>query len=252
MNRTTIVVVFGREFDRRDKETVQRISQRSFVDRPTPLLPANALKHDLMRPTDALDYECCNQCKAIVGGEGIMQAPPDDCEIVSGDGADHECFDTPGGPGMPAETPEGKARRVSGRTIRCPGHRETVKLLKDLGPERRRDPMRDIFATALPRTDRDVVPIFCTARGIRDGRPVERSFLDKSRACRIVRRTWSAIQIITAAGVCGVPDLPRCGALPSRGFVRHEDVPLAAFLATASGALHQAGTVTPLQSAQAA
>ena len=41
----------------------------------------------------------------------------------------------------------------------------------------------------------------------------------------------TAIQRTTAAGVCAVMDLLLTGRLPQRGFVRQEDVPLAAFLA---------------------
>ena len=36
INRTKTFVVFGRKFDRRYKETVQRISQQFFADQPTP------------------------------------------------------------------------------------------------------------------------------------------------------------------------------------------------------------------------
>ncbi len=210
-----------------------------------PLFPTNALKYNLTWSTDGLINEYCNPCEAIVDGARALQAPLEDHESISIDGTDYECFNTSGGLGTLAETLEGRARRVSYRTIRYPGHREIVKLLlHDLGLERRRDLMRDIFETALPRTDQDVVVIFCTARGTVDGRLVERSFLNKSHAREIGGRTWSAIQITTAAGICGVLDLLRRGALPARGFVRQEDVALDAFLATEFGALYDAGTVT--------
>ena len=49
----------------------------------------------------------------------------------------------------------------------------------------------------------------------------------------------SAIQITTAAGICAAVDLFREGALPQRGFIRQEQVPLPAFLANRFGAAYQ-------------
>jgi saccharopine dehydrogenase-like NADP-dependent oxidoreductase len=45
----------------------------------------------------------------------------------------------------------------------------------------------------------------------------------------------SAIQITTAAGLCAMVDLHREGKLPKSGFVKQEDVPLAAFLGNRFG-----------------
>ena len=43
-------------------------------------------------------------------------------------------------------------------------------------------------------------------------------------------RWFTAIQITTAAGICGAVDLLLGGKLPNRGFVKQEQVPLPAFL----------------------
>ena len=46
---------------------------------------------------------------------------------------------------------------------------------------------------------------------------------------------WTAIQITTAAGITAVLDLLKEGALPSKGFIRNEDVPFEAFIGNRFG-----------------
>ena len=215
-----------------------------------PQFPTNALKYNLTWSTDGLINEYCNPCAALVDGKPVNLAPLEDLEILGHDGVDYECFNTSGGLGTLAESLTGRARRVSYRTIRYPGHRDILKmLLHDLGLERRRDLMKDIFESALPRTDQDVVLVYCTATGWQDGALRERTFINKTVARQIGGQTWSAIQITTAAGILGVVDLMRQGHLPQQGFVGQEQVKLADFLATDFGALYAPGTVTELEQA---
>ncbi len=210
-----------------------------------PLYPTNALKYNLTWSTDGLINEYCNPCDAIVNGERVKTAPLEDYELLGHDGVEYECFNTSGGLGTLPETLEGKARAVSYRSIRYPGHCDILKLLlKDLGLERRRDLMKDIFETALPRTDQDVVLVYCTAKGMIDGSLREKSLINKSFAREISGQVWSAIQVTTAAGVLGVVDLMRTGALPAKGFVRQEQVTLSDFLNTEFGQLYRAGDAT--------
>lgn len=215
-----------------------------------PLYPTNALKYNLTWSTDGLINEYCNPCDVIEGGQRIKTAPLEAHEMFGLDGVDYECFNTSGGLGTLTETLLGKARHVSYRTIRYPGHRDIVKmLLKDLRLETRRDLMRDIFETALPRTDQDVVLIYSTATGWIDGEYREKSFINKSLAGQVNGRTWGAIQLTTAAGVTGVLDLMRQGKLPCQGFIRQEDVSLTDFLATEFGRYFGKGDLTRLDSA---
>ncbi len=210
-----------------------------------PLYPTNALKYNLTWSTDGLINEYCNPCDAIVNSERTKTAPLEDYELIGHDGVEYECFNTSGGLGTLPETLEGKARAVSYRSIRYPGHRDILRLLlNDLGLERRRDLLKEIFETALPRTDQDVVLVYCTAKGMVGGTLREKSLINKSFARTIDGQVWSAIQITTAAGVLGVVDLMRTGVLPSRGFVRQEQVKLDDFLNTEFGRLYRAGDVT--------
>jgi saccharopine dehydrogenase-like NADP-dependent oxidoreductase len=208
-----------------------------------PIFPTNALKYNLTWSTDGLINEYCNPCEAIVDGKPAILAPLEDLETICHNGVNYECFSTSGGLGTLAEQLIGKARRVTYRTIRYPGHCEILKLLlHDLGLERRRDLLKDIFETALPRTDQDMVLIFCTATGLRDGVLIERSFINKSTARTVNGKHWNAIQVTTAAGVLAVVDLMRQGRIPNAGFVSQADVGLNDFMDTEFGALYSAGT----------
>ena len=64
-------------------------------------------------------------------------------------------------------------------------------------------------------------------------------FARKIFADRDEQAPLSAIQITTAAGICGAVDLFREGKLPQSGFIRQEQVELPAFLANRFGSAYQ-------------
>lgn len=213
-----------------------------------PLYPTNALKYNLTWSTDGLINEYCNPCDALVNGSLTSTAPLEDLETISIDGVDYECFNTSGGLGTLAESLMGKANSVSYRTIRYPGHCAIIKmLLHDLGLERRRDLLKEVFETALPRTEQDVVLVFCTVTGRQGGEFRERSFINKIVARSVNKQHWSAIQITTAAGVCGVLDMVRRKELPQAGFISQEQVKLSDFMKNEFGKLYQPGNQTGLE-----
>ena len=87
----------------------------------------------------------------------------------------------------------------------------------------------------MPITFQDVVVIFCTASGQRKGQFVQISDARKIYGQSIDGESWSAIQLTTAAGVCGVVDLYFDGKLTGSGLVRQEQVKLSEFLANRFG-----------------
>ncbi|MEM6781919.1 MAG: saccharopine dehydrogenase family protein, partial [Pseudomonadota bacterium] len=120
--------------------------------------------------------------------------------------------------------------------IRYPGHRDILRiLLQDLRLNERRDLMKDIFEYALPTTYQGVVLIFATVRGHIDGVFVEETHAQKVYSREIDDQIWSAIQITTASGVCGVLDLMAEGKITQKGFVRQEDVDFTDFMANRFG-----------------
>jgi len=201
-----------------------------------PKYPSNALKYNLTWSTDGLINEYCNPCEAIVDG-ALREVPPlEEKEHFSLDGIDYEAFNTSGGLGTLCETLSSRVKNLNYRTVRYPGHCAIMKtLIRDLRLGERRDVLKDIFEFALPVTLQDVVLIFATVSGDRDGRFMQDTYAHKVYAREMFGRTWSAIQITTASGICAMLDLMRAGKLPDRGFVRQEDAKFADFITNRFG-----------------
>ena len=201
-----------------------------------PRYPSNALKYNLTWSTDGLINEYCNPCEAIVEGE-LREVPPlEEKEHFSLDGVDYEAFNTSGGLGTLCETLQGRVDNLNYRTVRYPGHCDIMRMLiRDLRLGERREVLKDIFEYALPVTLQDVVLIFVTVSGYRDGRFMQETYAHKVYAREINGRVRSAIQITTASGICAMLDLLRAGLLPQRGFVRQEQAKFADFIANRFG-----------------
>ena len=204
-----------------------------------PTFPNNALKYNLTWSTDGLINEYCNPCLAIRDGEAIGTLPLEEVERFSMDGIDYEAFNTSGGLGTLTESLAGRVENLNYKTVRYPGHRDIVKMLvRDLRLDRRRDLLKDVLESAIPITKQDVVLIFVTVTGEREGRLQQETFAKKIYAQEIDGRLFSAIQITTAAGICAMVDLLVEGKLPQTGFVRQEQAPLQDFLANRFGSYY--------------
>jgi len=201
-----------------------------------PQYPSNALNYNLTWSTDGVINEYIEPCEAIVEGELIEVPALEEREEFALDGVTYEAFNTSGGLGTLAETLKGKVRTLNYRTIRYPGHAAIMKaLLNDLGLRHRREVLKDILENALPTTMQDVVIIFVTVSGRKDGRLVQETYAHKVYAAPIAGKMHSAIQITTATSICAVLDLLAAGRLPARGFVRQEEIGLDVFLANRFG-----------------
>jgi saccharopine dehydrogenase-like NADP-dependent oxidoreductase len=207
-------------------ETVRAVKMRVGA---LPRYPLNRLKYNLTWSTDGLINEYCNPCEALRDGKLVSLQPLEGLEHFVIDGVEYEAFNTSGGLGTLCESLAGRVGSLDYKTIRYPGHCEILKLLlDDLGLAGKRGVLKEIFESSLAETPQDVVHVLVTASGMRDGHLVQETF---SRTILGLGPDDTAIQRTTAAGLCVVLDLMMTGRLPSRGFVRQEDVPLAAFLA---------------------
>lgn len=212
-----------------------------------PQYPSNALNYNLTWSTDGVINEYCEPCEAIVDGELVSVPPLEEREEFSLDGITYEAFNTSGGLGTLCETYKGKVRTLNYRTIRYPGHAAIMKaLLNDLGLRDRRDVLKDILENALPATMQDVVVIFVTVSGRKNGRLLQESYANKIYSHVIGDAMLSAIQITTASGICAVLDMLANGKLPAKGFVRQEDITLDAFLANRFGRNYAQASTTHL------
>ena len=201
-----------------------------------PQFPHNALKYNLTWSTDGLINEYCNPCESIRDGLKGEVPALEELEEFSLDGIEYEAFNTSGGLGTLCETLEGKVENLNYKTVRYPGHCEIVKMLvRDLRLGQRRALFKDVLETAIPITYQDVVLVFVTVSGWRDGRLTQESYAKKIYATEVGGRMMSAIQITTAAGICAMTDLLVHGKLPQAGFVRQEETVLSDFLANRFG-----------------
>ena len=196
-----------------------------------PRYPSNALNYNLTWSTDGVINEYCEPCEAIVNGR-LREVPSlEECEEFSLDGVTYEAFNTSGGLGTLCQTLAGKVRNLNYRTIRYPGHAAIMKaLLNDLNLRNRREVLKDILENAVPATLQDVVIVFVTVSGMKDGRLMQETYVNRIYAQPIAGVLHSAIQVTTAGAICAVLDMLAGGQLPDRGFVRQEDIPLEAFL----------------------
>ncbi len=196
-----------------------------------PQFPDNALKYNLTWSVDGLINEYCNPCEAIHDGRCVEAPPLEGLEDFVLDGVRYEAFNTSGGVASLCESLAGRVRNLNYKTVRYPGHRDRMLMLaRDLRLCQRRDIFKDVIEHAIPVTRQDVVLIFVTVTGMREGMLSQESWVRKIYGDG-VRDGYSAIQKTTASAACVMIDLHRQAKLPSRGFVRQEDVRLADFLA---------------------
>jgi saccharopine dehydrogenase-like NADP-dependent oxidoreductase len=204
-----------------------------------PQFPSNALSYNLTWSTDGVINEYIERCEAIVEGEAREVPAMEEREEFSLDGTRYEAFNTSGGLGTLCETFAGEVRSLNYKTIRYPGHCDLMRvLLNDLQLRRRRDVLKDILENAVPATLQDVVIVFVTVTGQREGRHVQETYARKIYGRTIAGTLRTAIQVTTAAGICAMLDLLVAGHLKPAGFVRQEEVSLEAFLGNRFGRLY--------------
>jgi saccharopine dehydrogenase-like NADP-dependent oxidoreductase len=205
-----------------------------------PKYPTNKLLYNLTWSTDGVINEYINRCEAVHDGKIVELEALEGLETFSLDGITYEAFNTSGGLGTLCETIEGRINCLDYKSVRYPGHRDLMQfLLQDLRLAERRELLKDILENALPITMQDVVLVFCTASGYRDGRFEVVTDTRKVYDTVVHGERLSAIQLTTAASLCAVLDLHAQHVLPRHGFVRQEDVPLEPYLANRFGQHYQ-------------
>ena len=99
-------------------------------------------------------------------------------------------------------------RNLNYKTIRYPGHCALMRvLLNDLQLRNRREVLKDILENAVPATMQDMVIVFVTVTGERDGRHVQETYARSIYGQNVAGTQRTAIQVTTAAGICAMLDL---------------------------------------------
>lgn len=198
-----------------------------------PKYPSNEMMYNLTWSTDGLINEYCNPCEAIIDGERVEVLPLEGLGKFSLDGKEYEAFNTSGGLGTLCETLQGKVNELSYKTVRYKGHQYLMQFLikgLNLGVPDRRKLLREILEASIPITRQDVVLIFVTVTGKKNGQLTQVSDARKIYHETINGEHYSSIQITTAASICAVVDLHIAGKLPEQGFVKQEQINLEQFL----------------------
>lgn len=204
-----------------------------------PRYPSNSLRYNLTWSTEGLINEYCNPCEAIVDGQLTSVPALEGYETFALDGVEYEAFNTSGGLGTLPATLLGRARNVDYKSVRYPGHCSIMKLLlHDLRLRDRRDLLKDIFESAIPTTEQDVIVIQASASGYRHGRLEEESYPIRVFGAEVDGHRLSAIQLSTAAGICAALDLVAHGVLAQQGFVGQEAIGLDALLTNRFGRIY--------------
>lgn len=193
-----------------------------------PQRATNALHYSLTWSTDGIINEYGNPCYGIESGKPCVMRPLEGLETIQIDGCEYEAFNTSGGLGSLGELYEGKINTLNYKTMRYPGHCEKMRLLmNDLKLNDDRATLKRILERAIPKTYQDIVIVYVTVEGIKQGELTEKSYVRKVYPATIHELEWSAIQVSTASGVCAVVDLVLGQSNEYQGLVLQENFRLA-------------------------
>ena len=204
-----------------------------------PIYPTNRLKYNLTWSTDGLINEYCNPCEVIHNKQIITVPPLEGYERFSLDGCEYEAFNTSGGLGSLCMTLKGRVNDLNYKTIRYPGHRELAAfLLEDLEFRHDRTALRSLFERSIATTTQDKCIILVEATGTIANKRTQKTYASTVYNQSVAGHHFGAIQVTTAAGVCGAVDLLLSETLGTRnGFIKVEEIPLKSFLANEFGKL---------------
>jgi saccharopine dehydrogenase-like NADP-dependent oxidoreductase len=136
------------------------------------------------------------------------------------------------------ETYHGRIANLDYKTMRYPGHMQLMNFFfHELLMRERRELAGEILTHAKPPVDDDVVYVHVSAEGMTAAGLRRREFVRAYHPRVLAGARRTAIAWTTSASAVAVITMVREGTLPARGFLRQEEVPLAAFLATPTGAL---------------
>ncbi len=192
-----------------------------------PINISNALHYSLTWSTDGLINEYGNLCDAIENGQEVNLKPLADLEEIKIDGLTYEAFNTSGGIGSLAHTYKDHVKNITYKTIRYPGHCEKMRfLMNDLNLNYDRETLKRILENVIPKTGQDVVLVYVSVTGIKDGQFSEENFVKKYYPKTMFGTNWSAIQLTTATSLCSVFDMVMKHPEKYHGFVKQEQFSL--------------------------
>ncbi|MBW4709244.1 saccharopine dehydrogenase NADP-binding domain-containing protein [Roseobacter sp. YSTF-M11] len=204
-----------------------------------PQHPTGLMGYSFNWSPEGVVNEYLNDCEVLEEGEIKSVSPMEWIEKLYIDGTELEAFTTSGGLGTMCETYLGRVPNMDYKTMRYPGHVTLMNFFfHELLMRDRRAEAGEILVNAKPPVNDDIVYVHVSAEGIVEGRLARREFVRGYKPIILAGRQRTAIAWTTASSVVGIIEMVRNGTLPGAGFLKQEEVPLAAFLATRTGSAY--------------
>ncbi len=204
-----------------------------------PQNPTGRLGYAFNWSPEGVVNEYLNDCEVIEDGVRKWVSPMEWLETLYIDGVKLEAFTTSGGLGTMCDTYLGKVGNIDYKTMRYPGHMDLMNFFfHELLMRDQRDIAGQILVHAKPPVEDDVVYVHVSSEGEIDDRLQRKEFVHGYRPIEVAGARQTAIAWTTSGSVVAVIEMVRDGKLPDRGFLKQEDIPLEAFLATRTGSLY--------------
>ena len=134
------------------------------------------------------------------------------------------------------ETYEGKVDTLNYKTIRYPGHGRLMKfLIQELILKEDKPLLTKILENAKPPVKEDVVYVYAVVEGWQGEKLFRNEYFKDFSPITIDDQEWRAISWTTAASIAAVIEMVDKGDLPSKGFLKQEEIPFDLFLKTDNG-----------------
>jgi len=204
-----------------------------------PQHPTGLLGYAFNWSPEGVVNEYLNDCEVLEDGQRKWVSPMEWHETLLIDGMQLEAFTTSGGLGTMCKTYLGRVDNIDYKTIRYPGHMRLMNFFfHELLMRENREEAGRILVNAKPPVEDDIVYIHVSTEGEINGRLCRKEFVRGYRPIEIAGGKQTAIAWTTAGSVVAVIEMVRDGTLPNLGFLKQEDIPLEAFLATRTGGLY--------------
>jgi saccharopine dehydrogenase-like NADP-dependent oxidoreductase len=204
-----------------------------------PRHPTGLLGYAFNWSPEGVVNEYLNDCEVLEDGRRKWVSPMEWHETLLIDGMQLEAFTTSGGLGTMCETYLGKVDNIDYKTLRYPGHMKLMNFFfHELLMRENREEAGRILVNSKPPVEDDIVYIHVSTEGEIDGRLNRKEFVRGYRPIEVAGGKHTAIAWTTAGSVVAVIEMVRDGTLPGQGFLKQENIPLDAFLATRTGRLY--------------
>ena len=204
-----------------------------------PQHPTGLLGYAFNWSPEGVVNEYLNDCEVIEEGVHKWVSPMEWLETVYVNGVKLEAFTTSGGLGTMCETYADTVANLDYKTMRYPGHMSLMNFFfHELLMRENREEAGRILTNAKPPVSEDVVYVHVSTEGTINGQLQRQEFVRAYVPNTAAGGRNTAIAWTTAGSVVGVIEMVRDGILPQQGFLKQEEIPLDAFLATRTGSLY--------------